>query len=424
MTWTTLTLQVTTPLFNGGADPDDSYGFRPGGEAGLRVASIRGAMRFWFRALAGTVAGPDLRLLADLERHVFGDAGNPSPVQLRIPAQPRAERTQAPGFLNGGERGKWLAYLLGQGLTTWNRDTRRFQLSRPGFVDAGQSFELKLRFAAEEAGALALGALRLCCLYGGFGARTRRGFGGVQITGVSGPLPGPWTGDSLRTGGLRDYAGVRTLWPSGNLAVCRDILAGLREKLRPSAGPVFDDEWAEPPPYPVLSRSRTVVGVSGGEAFGDWRDVLWHAGEQLRHFRADRENTSPCASYRPKIETREWKEVVHGPSDRFGLGALGLPVVYKDDYVVNVDRGAGEKLRRASPLWLRAVGSDGNWRLLSFAFLGRFLPGPNAPGVHLWQDNRQRKALDVTDADMRSLADQWIRALRADQSFTDTAHRT
>jgi CRISPR/Cas system CMR-associated protein Cmr1 (group 7 of RAMP superfamily) len=47
MTWTTLTLQVTTPLFNGGADPDGSAGFRPEREAGVRVASIRGAMRFW-----------------------------------------------------------------------------------------------------------------------------------------------------------------------------------------------------------------------------------------------------------------------------------------------------------------------------------------------------------------------------------------
>ena len=55
MAWTTLTLQVTTPLFNGGADPDGAAGFRPDQESGIRVASIRGAMRFWFRALAGCI---------------------------------------------------------------------------------------------------------------------------------------------------------------------------------------------------------------------------------------------------------------------------------------------------------------------------------------------------------------------------------
>lgn len=101
MTWTTLTFRVTTPLFNGGADPDGSAGFRSGAEDGIRVASIRGAMRFWFRALAGTVAGLDLDLLAGLEREVFGDAGNSSPVHMRIPAQPRIEHTKAPDFLKG-----------------------------------------------------------------------------------------------------------------------------------------------------------------------------------------------------------------------------------------------------------------------------------------------------------------------------------
>ena len=72
--WITLTLEVTTPLFNGGADPDGTAGFRPAAEAGVRVASLRGAMRYWFRALAGTIAGPDLALLARMEEAVFGSA--------------------------------------------------------------------------------------------------------------------------------------------------------------------------------------------------------------------------------------------------------------------------------------------------------------------------------------------------------------
>ena len=355
MTWTTLTLQVTTPLFNGGADPDGTAGFRPDHEAGVRVASIRGAMRFWFRALAGTVAGPELGLLSAMERHVFGDAGNASPVVVRIPRQPVVADAGNRHFL-GGESGKWITYLLGQGLTRYDRDSRSFVLTRP-YVDAGQAFDVKLRFARAEAGALALAALRLCCLYGGLGARTRRGFGGVQIVGVDGPLPEPWTGDSLRNGGLRDYAGLRTLWPVGELDRCREIVIGLLPELAPSGAGAFDDIWADPPPYPVLSRSRTLAGVSGGEAFADWQDTLWHAGEQLRHFRANRPNTSPTARYQPLIETREWAEVVHRRDGRhFPLGALGLPVGYKDNYVVNVDRGSGpgaEKLRRASPLWLR-----------------------------------------------------------------------
>lgn len=272
-----------------------------------------------------------------------------------------------------------------------------------------------------------MAALRLCCLYGGFGARTRRGLGGVQITGVSGPLPDPWTPESLMSHGLPDYAGVRTLWPAGKLADCREILLGLQEKVSPRpASPAFSDEWTAAPTYPVLSQSRTLVGVSGGKAFDSWHDTLWHAGEQLRHFRADKPNNNSQARYSPRIETREWPGVIHGESSHFVVGALGLPVVYRDNYVVNVDLGAGpgaEKLRRASPLWLRAVGSGDNWRLLSFAFLSRFLPGPDAPHVHLWQNGSQGKQLKVTDEDVRSLAEQWISVLRADKSFAETATR-
>jgi CRISPR type III-B/RAMP module RAMP protein Cmr1 len=382
-------------------------------------------MRFWFRALAGTVAGPDLDLLAAMERHVFGDAGNASPVLMRIPRQPQTADKSEDSFL-AGEGGKWITYLLGQGLTSYDRQSRRFLLTR-SYVDAGQSFDLKLRFSGDDAGALALAALRLCCLYGGLGARTRRGFGGVQISAVRGPLPEPWTEDSLKSKGLRDYVGLRTVWPVGELASCRQILVALRTKLVPSAQGTFDDEWTGPPPYPVLSRARTLAGVSGGQPFANWQDTLWHAGEQLRYFRANRPNTNRDARYTPKIETREWAEVVHRQNARgFPLGALGLPVVYKDDYVVNVDRGSGpgaEKLRRASPLWVRAVGSGDNWRLLSFAFLGRFLPGPDAPGVHLWRGNAQVKGLEVADGDIKSLVEQWIRALRADQSFVDQAQR-
>jgi CRISPR type III-B/RAMP module RAMP protein Cmr1 len=426
MTWTTLTMRVTTPMFNGGADPAGEAGLRPADEAGIRVASVRGIMRFWFRALAGTVAGPDLRLLAQLERRVFGDAGTASPVQARVPAQPAVTARTRPDFLDG-EMGQWLTYLLGQGLTKYNRDSRKFELTRP-YVGPGQEFDLKLRFTDETTGALALAALRLCCLYGGFGARVRRGFGGVQVAGVSGPLPGPWTEAALRGRGLADYAGLRSLAPATELAACRDILAGLvptavHDAGRTDAAQAFDGNWPGPPPYPVLSEAWSLVGMSGGEAFEKWQDALWHAGHQLRHFRAPADNKSPAARYQPKIETSEWLDVILGQGSHFTVGALGLPVVYKDGYTVNADHGQ-EKLRRASPLWLRAVGTGNNWRLLSFAFLGQFLPGPNAPAVHLWKHGTQSRALQVSDDDIRSLASLWITQLRADKSFEDTRRGT
>lgn len=65
-------LEVVTPLFLGGADQS---------EAEIRGASIRGAMRFWFRALA---AQTDPASLRDLESDVFGDTKRASSVLVEV----------------------------------------------------------------------------------------------------------------------------------------------------------------------------------------------------------------------------------------------------------------------------------------------------------------------------------------------------
>lgn len=429
MAWTTLTLEVTTPLFNGGAGADGGRGSvtYPDDDTGIRVPSLRGAMRFWFRALAGIVTGPDLRLLADLERAVFGginargsDGGRrddavAGPVRLRIPRQPpltrpdqrhqflpgarasRAEREDHPGY--------WIAYLLGQGLA----NLRDCSLRRP-YVAPGETFELRLRGDGDDRVlALTLAALWLTCAYGGVGARTRRGFGGLRIIDVSGPLPVPWDADSLRTPRLGHYEGISRLWPAGPVGGCMRHLAAIAEARGRQITP---DAWPAPPGFPVLSKRYTHAGVSGGEPFQDWIDVASHAGEQLRRFRASAEHPEVASRYRPPLKTPEWSDVVWGEDDRFPLGALGLPVIYKDGYAVNAEH-RGE-LRRASALWLRPVGDADGWRLLSFAFLGEFLPGPDAPQVQLRGPGRT-KALRVTRDDVVHLTETWITRLAHDE---------
>jgi hypothetical protein len=464
MTWTTLTLQVTTPLFNGGAGLDDPAGLRPGDEAGVRPASIRGAMRFWFRALAGAATGPDLRLLAALERSIFGGAadtgragtGEPgvgqaatetrsaaSPLLLRIPAQPPVVPASGPhAFLPGpamDERdrrrhpSRWLLYLMGQGLA----DMGKCVILRP-YVAPGETIDLKIGFRHHGGTApgqqtaievLAFASLWLTCTYGGIGARARRGFGGARIIGADGPLPGPWQEEgAILTPGLDHYEQLGRdnrpgfLWPEGALASCLRHLSVL------AGGRGFDMRAAwdgKAPSFPVLSRTHSQAAVSGGGVFGDWAQTLIRAGEQFRHFRANKPNISQTARYQPKIESQEWADVVCGGNDHFPLGALGLPVAYKDKYVVNADRGNGSDgpLRRASPLWLRPVGEEDEWRLLSFAFGGEFLPGPDAPGVHLWHDGAQGRRLRVADHDVRRISEQWITVLQRDGSFADKDRR-
>lgn len=428
--WITLHLEVTTPLFNGGADPVDKDGLRPEDEAGIRPASLRGAMRFWFRALAGIVTGPDLRLLARIEHEVFGHTDHASPVRLRIPRQPEVTppRGQHAFLPRRGaatreqeQDARWIIYLLGQGLG----NMQELSVSRP-YVAPGQEFDLRLGFARRDAegqaiAALAIAALWLACAYGGAGGRVRRGFGGLRITGAEGWLPDPWDAASVCSPDLHHYQSLprhgeresfRCLWPAGAAGQCMTHLKPLLER----NGAAFAmAAWAQPPPFPVLSRTRTLAGTSGGKPFPGWAAVASYAGEQLRRFRASEDY--PGARYQPKIKTPEWATVIHGAETRFGLGALGLPVVYKDGNIVNAERGASTPLRRASPLWLRPVGGAEGWRLLSFAFCDAFLPGPDAPAVALRRHGSPPRQVAVRDDDVVRSASAWISGLADDKWF-------
>lgn len=426
MPWTTLNLEVTTPLFNAGGDQAGS---------GVRVPSLRGAMRFWFRALAGTVAGPDLALLARMEEAVFGSAQIPSRVSMRIGAQPKVTSANpAPKFIQGsgqpnGRRpvpvrgggrqqrddGKWLIYLLGQGLADASDRTLR-----RGFVDAGRPVKVDFRFSGNESvDTLALASLWLLCTYGGLGARTRRGFGGLAITGTEGELPGDWTPETILTPGLDYFRQQSCLWPADRMTLWQYCLTDLPSVTVDS--PDREEAWTRRPSYPVLSRHWTRAALWPGRPENEWTKVLGYAGEQYRWFRA-KEDT-PGVPYSPEIKTPEWRTVTgRADGDRFGLGALGLPIVFKKTGpTVHADQRppAGGKpvpLRRASPLWLRAVGREKEWKLFSFAFREDFLP--DDVHVHVWPDKAgPGRELTVTSSDVDERTNEWLDAVARGTGF-------
>jgi hypothetical protein len=423
MTWTTLRMRVTTPLFNGGADPTGP----PSGQPGVRVPSLRGAMRFWFRALMGGVIGPNLKLLAELEHRVFGSTKaccpvpNPREVHLTVPEREHACRPvpmripnpppQCPAGSSAWTSRRDIVYLLGQGLGDLGKKTTIRPYVAPG---PAAEFDLQLRLdrADEGAAAATLASLWLLCAYGGVGARTRRGFGGMRITGAEGWLPPPWTTESILSPSLNHYEKLRYLWPDATLGKCLPPL--LQGKITYS-----QSAWEVPPSFPVLHRKYTIAGVSG-RVFGSWEDTLEYAGKQLRYFRASQDN--PTACYTPARKTPEWEKVIWGAEDHFPLGALGLPVVFKKNGPsVNAERNR-DQLRRASPLWLRAVSCGDELRLFSFAFLGEFLPGLNPPTVVL-RGRDKSKQLQVDTNDISRLTRQWIDTIAADESFSDIRRR-
>jgi CRISPR-associated protein Cmr1 len=425
MTWSTVTLTVTTPLFNAGHVPHRDDEPVPVADAEVRVPSMLGAMRFWFRALAAAHVGPDLNALHDWEGRVFGRAAREgvdtasAPVQWRIRQQPVVTEVDAAhdwlpsggksAFDQGDDR--WLVYLLGQGLG----DLGGCTVKRP-YVAPGEQIEVQFRIRRDDptAVALNLAAFWLMCTYGGIGARTRRGFGGVRIEEVvSAPgLPAPWDQLSLVTAPTAPgFASATQVWSSEMHTFLRLFVDGIGDLGPEQATGRPERSWGGAPEFPALGPGpdqggRQMTAAALGPTFSGWAAALAHSGRAWREMRA----TVPAKDARypePKVKTWEWLKVVWDSETDFELGAYGLPVVFKGGAVAQVIVN-GEKARRASPVWMRPVQIGGAWRVFSFAFLTRLLPADGSVVVRLDRRDRSPKWLGVPAEFDVGLANGWF----------------
>ena len=365
MSWTRLTLQVRTPLF-GGDDPARDDG------APARVPSIRGALRFWFRAVAAGHGVSDLTELWEAEEAVFGSTRAPSAIGLRVPRQPTASgrgskpdwaRTERHGF-DGAQ------YLLGQGLWDYERGLRR------GFVEPGTAFPLDIRFRRDEqVNARFMLALWAWLTYGALGARTRRGFGQLVCAGVRGELPCGWTHtDLLPPADAESWQALGQCAVPGSLPGRAALGWG---DLLPEDAPV--DQLPE---LPALA-PRWWAGFMLDDEDHSLGTVLHLAGLRWRRFRAadGSDYLEPEKKPSPSTRSPEWTNVIHKKDSRYPLAALGLPVGYfsrsqgRNFQATVTPHLGGEKLRRASPIWLRPVLlGNGWWGVFTHVFLARLLP--------------------------------------------------
>lgn len=206
------TYRVTTPMFCGGADPS--------GTAELRLASFKGVLRFWWRALAWERCSGNIESIQHTEDELFGSAGGgQSHVVMRLNGPPPLAKWNKDRLSPG------LAYLAGQGLAERGRLTRA--AVAPGF-DFAVLFRLRPQ-VEERLQDLLRDALIAMGLVGGLGARSRRGFGSLT---------------------LESLTGLGEAWHSPQ------NLADLRDELNR-----FGKKGDYPPPYTAFSRETQLVVV-------------------------------------------------------------------------------------------------------------------------------------------------------------------
>ncbi|CAB1127865.1 Type III-B CRISPR module RAMP protein Cmr1 [Candidatus Hydrogenisulfobacillus filiaventi] len=247
-------LQLVTPLFLGETDPRGALPDL------VRPPAVKGALRFWWRALAWARWGAQaqdpasrqevLNALRAREGELFGAVApraRQSRVLLQVTwlKQPGEfddwPRNPVPGQLDGSTYLGWGIVASGRGANA--------QPHRTGWREGG-SFRLVLQFAPRTDEAVVdevCRALEAWSLFGGLGARSRRGFGSVALTTLDGQ--------------------------SRLLETLADYKARVRSLLEAAAG-------APEPPYTAFSRgARWAVVVEEGK---DPRETHRRLGEAYR----------------------------------------------------------------------------------------------------------------------------------------------
>lgn len=166
-------VETVTPVFLGGSDPKKTE---------LRAASIKGALRFWWRALYGC---DDLEDMKKRETEIFGSTEKKSNLQIMLGGKEKIKGilSDLPQGLKISTQSKGKTFpisiieYLAFGLCEYKREQRKNVYIKE-HISAGIKFFLAFRFnkAFEEE---ILSALNALINYGGIGSRSRNGFGSL-----------------------------------------------------------------------------------------------------------------------------------------------------------------------------------------------------------------------------------------------------
>jgi len=396
MDWVEIRFTVRTPMFLGGAEH----------EAEFRLAALRGALRYWFRALAAPFVGDDPVALAAHEREIFGTGGRAAALSA---VQFKPGRVPAPTPAAGGaEWASSVQYMLGQGLYSYRSGLQRSYLE----PSASGHF-----FVTAPAECRRLVGCLLWCLetLGGLGARVRRGFGGISFQGVNDL---GWTPPQL--GGAPENVALRL---KSSLDACLKTVEKAIKSTQASPTVMVSGSTLEITPcggilpgFPSFSSWHAQVGALDRPRASD---LLSDIGQKLRDHRAPeagpRKKTSEYVSVvTPWMRSRTAVSDARGrPASSFDLAAFGLPIVFKKDAAVNLfpahdadDGQLDQELRRASPLWTRPLSVGAVWRPLYHVFSADLF-GPHTLWLYNPDGRTQGKPL-ATDRDPWNRLKRWF----------------
>lgn len=312
--------QTICPMFLSGPDTDFPE---------LRPPSIKGALRFWTRAISlgwpfdeqGT---SDNKHLLKQDEVLFGGVTTGvQRSQVTVSIRHNTFQTVTGPSLNLEQGGKYLWYSL---------IVDGYQSERQG-IAAGQLFAITLQSKDEAALKKAIAAFWVLTHFGALGTRARRGAGSFEVVSIEGTLP----------------EGVSF---SSKSDIKRFLHAGLRT-VHQIFGTSADKPSTE---YSTLGRSWVSNECSS------WEEAINHIGKMM-------------LDHRKAIPNRDRTKRKFTMATLDQKAAFGLPVSVYEDTSVNFSGSSNETYsRRASPVFISLLKRSDRIYWVVSELLGKLTP--------------------------------------------------
>jgi len=330
----TIELETVTPLFIAGADQ------RNIGNEGLRVPSMRGMLRWWFRALAGNYLNDDFKNLKRVENDVFGSPETKSKVSLKIHSKcsPEVIDVEHASWRESVVWSDYVDYLYFSCLDKRkDRRTNKIRVKSRPFYPEKSEFKVII-FGKEDELKVCIASLWALIHLGGIGFRARRGGGCLTVKDVIGDTFGlEFICETLNK--LQDFLKNNL---NKALSLVEDYLKSKNCTL------IFPTAM---PKYSLLSPLTAALFIKDTKS-DDWKSALdiigkWYIG-QKRGIRFTGGFRMKLADYNfsHKIKAAAQKDRITGYEKR---QYFGLPVTYANYRATLIEESFD---RRASPLFL------------------------------------------------------------------------
>jgi len=166
-------LEVVTPMFLAGADQNN---------AEIRAASIKGQLRWWWRAINGNLP---LRDLKKGEEDIFGSTSKRSSFSIFISNQKIKIMNQnlpSGTKVNYRSHGRFISIIdyLAFGIAVYDKKVKGNVYTRP-HIAPGSTFKIKFIFYDDSKMNEIDNAFKYFIQFGGLGSKSRNGFGSLSL---------------------------------------------------------------------------------------------------------------------------------------------------------------------------------------------------------------------------------------------------